>query len=129
DWRTDGESGQKIKKEAGKSPPALQMVENPDILATIGHHAMRPALVIGFAAETQDLEENARRKLAKKGADLIVANDVSHDSGINASGVMGGDRNRVRIVSADGVEEWPEMGKDEVARKLADLVATRLGPA
>src|SRR5690606_19729632 len=91
DWRTDGESGQKIKKEEGKGPPALQMVENPDILATIGHHPNRPGLVVGFAAETQNVVENARRKLTKKGADLIVANDVSHDSGINPGGVMGGD--------------------------------------
>ena len=126
DWRTDGESGQKIKKEAGKSPPALQMVENPDILATIGHHAQRPRLVVGFAAETQDVVENARRKLSKKGADLIVANDVSHDSGINPSGVMGGDRNVVRIVTADGIDAWPELGKDEVASRLAKLIAARL---
>ena len=131
DWRTEGEAGQKIKKEPGKGPPALQMVENPDILATIGHHASRPRLVIGFAAETQDVTDNARRKLDKKGADLIVANDVSHDSGINAAsgvkgGVMGGDRNRVRIVSPGGVEDWPEMGKDEVAERLAALIAEKL---
>ena len=126
DWRTDGESGQKIKKEAGKEPPALQMVENPDILATIGHHARRPRLIVGFAAETQNVVENARRKLARKGADLIVANDVSHDSGINPTGVMGGDRNVVRIVSADAIDEWPEMGKDEVASRLAELIAARL---
>lgn len=126
DWRTDGESGQKIKKEAGKEPPALQMVENPDILATIGYHARRPRLIVGFAAETQNVVENARRKLARKGADLIVANDVSHDSGINPTGVMGGDRNVVRIVSADAIDEWPEMGKDEVASRLAELIAARL---
>ena len=131
DWRTDGEAGQKIKKEPGKGPPALQMIENPDILATIGHHARRPGLVIGFAAETQDVAENARKKLDKKGADLIVANDVSHDSGVNAAdggkgGVMGGARNRVRIVTADGVEDWPEMSKDEVAERLASLIAERL---
>ena len=126
DWRTEGEAGQKIKKDPGKGPPALQMVENPDILATIGHHARRPGLVVGFAAETQDVVANARRKLEKKGADLIVANDVSHDSGVNPGGVMGGERNRVRIVSPDGVEDWPEMGKDEVAARLAALVAGRL---
>jgi phosphopantothenoylcysteine decarboxylase / phosphopantothenate---cysteine ligase len=100
--------------------------ENPDILAGIGHHQLRPRLVVGFAAETGKPDRNARAKLARKGADLIVANDVSHDSGIGPSGVMGGDRNRVRIVSADGVEEWPEMGKDEVAERLAALVARRL---
>ncbi len=127
DWRTEGEAGEKIKKEPGKGPPTLQMVENPDILATIGHHANRPKLVVGFAAETQNVLENARAKLKKKGADLIVANDVSHDSGVNASGVMGGDRNLVRIVSADGAEEWPEMSKNEVATRLAALIAEKLG--
>jgi len=126
DWRTEGEASGKIKKVAGEGPPALRMVENPDILAGIGHHARRPRLVVGFAAETADLVANAKAKLAKKGADLIVANDVSHDSGVGARGVMGGDRNRVRIVSATGVEEWPEMGKDEVAARLAALVAERL---
>lgn len=129
DWRTDGEAGEKIKKEAGKGPPALRMVENPDILATIGHDERRPALVVGFAAETQNVVENARRKLDKKGADLIVANDVSHDSGINAGGVMGGDRNQVRIVSRNGVEDWPETTKDEVAERLAQLIAEKLASA
>ena len=127
DWRTEGESGQKIKKQAGEGPPALRMVENPDILATVGHHGQRPALVIGFAAETQDVVENARAKLARKGADLIVANDVSHDSGINEAGVMGGERNRVRIVSAEGIEDWPELSKQETAERLAALIARRLG--
>jgi phosphopantothenoylcysteine decarboxylase / phosphopantothenate---cysteine ligase len=126
DWRTDGESGQKMKKVPGEGPPSLAMVENPDILATIGHHASRPALVIGFAAETQNIVENAQAKLKRKGADMIVANDVSTDSGVNARGVMGGDRNRVRIVSGQGIEEWPEMGKDEVAARLAELIAGRL---
>ncbi|MCG8271333.1 bifunctional phosphopantothenoylcysteine decarboxylase/phosphopantothenate--cysteine ligase CoaBC [Aquamicrobium sp. NLF2-7] len=129
DWRTADAAGEKIKKVAGEGPPALQMVENPDILAGIGHHSGRPSLVIGFAAETQDVVRNAQAKLDKKGADLIVANDVSHDSGIGAGGVMGGDRNRVRIVSRTGVEEWPELTKDEVATRLADLVADRLGGA
>ncbi len=96
---------------------------------TIGHHAKRPALVVGFAAETQNLVEHARAKLAKKGADIIVANDVSHDSGVGPSGVMGGDRNLVRIVTAAGVEEWPEMSKAEVAERLAGLVAERLAGA
>ena len=82
--------------------------------------------MIGFAAETSDLLANAEAKLKKKGADLIVANDVSHDSGVGAKGVMGGDRNRVKIVSKNGVEDWPEMTKDEVAEKLALLVAERL---
>ncbi|WP_210241697.1 bifunctional phosphopantothenoylcysteine decarboxylase/phosphopantothenate--cysteine ligase CoaBC [Mesorhizobium sp. B2-7-2] len=126
DWRTENAAGEKIKKVAGKGPPSLRMVENPDILAGIGHHVQRPGLVVGFAAETQDLIANAEAKLKKKGADFIVANDVSHESGIGPSGVMGGDRNKVRIVSRTGVEEWPEMGKDEVAARLAALIAERL---
>ncbi len=126
DWRVDGEAGQKIKKDGSGKVPALHMVENPDILATIGRHDQRPRLVIGFAAETHDVVDHARAKLARKGADLIVANDVSHDSGIDAGGVMGGERNRVRIVSANGVEDWPEMSKSEVAARLARLVADRL---
>jgi len=124
DWRTEGEAGDKIKKVAGEGPPALSMVENPDILAGVGHHALRPRLVVGFAAETQNLLANAHAKLAKKGADFIVANDVSA-----ATGVMGGDRNRVRIVSAAGVDEWPDLTKDETAARLAALIAERLGPA
>lgn len=126
DWRTQDAAGEKIKKVAGEGPPALQMVENPDILATVGHHRQRPGLVIGFAAETAEVETNAAAKLARKGADLIVANDVSHDSGIGPSGVMGGDRNRVRIVSDNGSDAWPEMTKDEVAARVAALVAERL---
>ncbi len=126
DWRTADSAGEKIKKAAGAAPPALQMLENPDILAGVGHHRKRPRLVVGFAAETRDLLKNARAKLEKKGADLIVANDVSHDSGVGAAGVMGGDRNRVRIVSRSGVEEWPEATKDEVAERLAALIAERL---
>ncbi|WP_395448495.1 bifunctional phosphopantothenoylcysteine decarboxylase/phosphopantothenate--cysteine ligase CoaBC [Aminobacter sp. UC22_36] len=121
DWRTDNAAGEKIKKVAGEGPPALQMVENPDILAGIGHHKQRPWLVVGFAAETQDVLKNAQAKLAKKGADFIVANDVSHDGG-----VMGGDRNRVRIVSKSGVDEWPDLSKEEVAERLANLIAEKL---
>ncbi|RVD15407.1 bifunctional phosphopantothenoylcysteine decarboxylase/phosphopantothenate--cysteine ligase CoaBC, partial [Mesorhizobium sp. M4B.F.Ca.ET.017.02.2.1] len=126
DWRTANAAGEKIKKVAGEGPPSLQMIENPDILAGVGHNRQRPGLVVGFAAETQDLISNAEAKLKKKGADFIVANDVSHESGIGPSGVMGGDRNKVRIVSKAGVEEWPEMGKDEVATRLAALIAERL---
>jgi phosphopantothenoylcysteine decarboxylase / phosphopantothenate---cysteine ligase len=127
DWRTENAADEKIKKEPGKGAPTLAMTENPDILKTVGHHAQRPKLVIGFAAETQNLIDNAKAKLARKGADLIVANDVSTETGIGGSqGVMGGTRNRVRIVSAGGVEDWPEMSKDDVASKLADLVAERL---
>jgi phosphopantothenoylcysteine decarboxylase/phosphopantothenate--cysteine ligase len=126
DWRTAQSAGEKIKKVAGEGPPSLQMVENPDILAGVGHHRKRPALVVGFAAETRNLVENAEAKLKKKGADFIVANDVSHDSGVGEGGVMGGDRNRVRIVSGAGVEAWPEMSKEEVAERLAALIAENL---
>ena len=129
DWRTESEAGEKIKKEPGKGAPTLSMTENPDILKTVGHHAQRPKLVIGFAAETQNLIDNAKAKLARKGADMIVANDVSTETGIGEKGVMGGDRNRVRIVSAGGVEDWPEMSKDEVAGRLAGVIASRLAPA
>ncbi len=127
DWRTENEAGEKIKKDPRKGAPTLTMTENPDILRTVGHHEKRPKLVVGFAAETNDLIANATAKLSRKGADMIVANDVSTATGIGgAQGVMGGDRNRVRIVSHEGVDEWPEMGKDEVASRLAGLIATRL---
>ncbi len=121
DWRTANSAGEKIKKVTGEGPPALQMIENPDILAAVGHHKQRPYVVVGFAAETQDVLKNAEAKLKKKGADLIVANDVSH-----GGGVMGGDRNRVKIVSTSGVDEWPEMTKDAVAERLGLLIADRL---
>jgi phosphopantothenoylcysteine decarboxylase/phosphopantothenate--cysteine ligase len=124
DWRVAGSSDQKIKKKPGEAPPPLELAENPDILKTVGHHENRPRLVVGFAAETQDLIDNARGKLERKGADWIVANDVSPQTG-----VMGGDRNLVRIVSRDGVEEWQEMGKDEVAARLAERIAERLQTA
>jgi phosphopantothenoylcysteine decarboxylase/phosphopantothenate--cysteine ligase len=129
DWRPATESGHKMKKKPGEQAQALELVQNPDILAAIGHHERRPALVVGFAAETENLVENAKAKLEKKGADIIVANDVSQASGVGPSGVMGGERNRVRIVSPDGVEDWPELSKDEVAERLAKLVAQRLSPA
>ncbi|MET3645979.1 bifunctional phosphopantothenoylcysteine decarboxylase/phosphopantothenate--cysteine ligase CoaBC [Phyllobacterium ifriqiyense] len=121
DWRYANEANEKIKKHPGEKAPALQMVENPDILAGVGHSKLRPRLVVGFAAETQDLLINAQKKLDKKGADWIVANDVSH-----TMGVMGGDRNAVRIVTHSGVEEWPDMSKEEVAERLAQKIATAL---
>ncbi len=121
DWRVVAAAGTKIKKKEGEGPPSLMLAENPDILHTIAHHRMRPTFVVGFAAETTDVLDNARAKLARKGADLIVANDVSA-----ATGIMGGDRNQVRIVSRDGVEVWPDLGKDEVAARLANLIASRL---
>ena len=124
DWRTANAADQKIKKQAGEAAPSLQMVENPDILATIGHHAQRPHLVIGFAAETQNVIENARKKLDKKGADWIVANNVSFAE--DGSSVMGGDHNQVLVVSRDGVDEWPLLDKDEVAQRLAEKIADAL---
>jgi phosphopantothenoylcysteine decarboxylase/phosphopantothenate--cysteine ligase len=118
DWRVES-AGQKIKKGAG-GPPVLHLVENPDILATLGHSPRRPELVIGFAAETENVVENARAKLAKKGADWIVANDVSGD-------VMGGSDNSVHIVSAAGVESWEKLPKDEVSRRIAARIDIALG--
>lgn len=127
DYRPSSEADEKIKKQAG-GIDAIALAENPDILASVGNHAtQRPRLVIGFAAETQDVAGNARAKLARKGADFIVANDVSHDSGIGgAGGVMGGDRNRVTLVSKDDADRWPEMDKTEVAARIAELVARHL---
>jgi phosphopantothenoylcysteine decarboxylase / phosphopantothenate---cysteine ligase len=120
DWRVASASDQKLKKHPGESIPTLALTENPDILRTIGHHTMRPTLVIGFAAETQNIETNARAKLDRKGADLIVANDVSASTGI-----MGGLRNSVRLIRRDGVEQWPDLAKEDVAKRLAALIAER----
>ena len=122
DWRVATASDEKIKKSADGSVPALPLAENPDILKTVGHHAKRPKLVIGFAAETSDVEANARAKLDRKGADMIVANDVSPETGI-----MGGKRNTVALISRDGVERWPDMSKEEVAVRLVALIVDRLG--
>jgi phosphopantothenoylcysteine decarboxylase/phosphopantothenate--cysteine ligase len=125
DWRADQVSGQKIKKQAVAPPPALTLVANPDILATIAAAGkLRPRLVVGFAAETADLMENARAKLARKGADWIVANDVSPETGI-----MGGAENTVHIISAAGVEAWPRLPKEAVASRLAQRIAEALAPA
>ncbi|MCM2291598.1 bifunctional phosphopantothenoylcysteine decarboxylase/phosphopantothenate--cysteine ligase CoaBC [Allorhizobium sp. BGMRC 0089] len=114
DWRVATASEHKIKKQPGDAAPTLQMVENPDILKEVGHHPERPSLVVGFAAETRNVEENGKTKLARKGADLIVANDVSP-----ATGIMGGTQNSVSLIFADRVEHWPDMTKDQVAEKLA----------
>ncbi|GGE13193.1 phosphopantothenoylcysteine decarboxylase/phosphopantothenate--cysteine ligase [Rhizobium sp. BK226] len=121
DWRVASAADQKLKKHPGESIPTLALTENPDILKTVGHHTMRPKLVIGFAAETQDVESNAKAKLERKGADMIVANDVSP-----ATGIMGGSRNSVKLVRRDGVEQWPDLAKEEVAERLAALIAQRL---
>ncbi len=121
DWRVATENTEKIKKKPGEGPPPLMLAENPDILKTVGHHEKRPKVVVGFAAETQDVENNGRVKLQKKGADLIVANDVSPETGI-----MGGTRNSVKLITAAGIEEWPDLSKDEVAGRLAGWIAERL---
>lgn len=117
DWRAEP-SPAKIKKGAG-GPPALTLVENPDILAELASSDERPPLLIGFAAETERVVEQAIAKRQRKGCDWIVANDVSGD-------VMGGDRNRVHLVRGDGVEDWPDMGKAEVASRLAKEIAAAL---
>lgn len=122
DWRVAAEAPEKLKKTAS-GPPSLVLAENPDILATIARGPRRPRLVVGFAAETERVTEHAAQKLRKKGCDLIVANDVSRDSG-----VFGGDRNTVHLVSSTGVEDWPEMSKDEVAQRLMERLAQMLVP-
>ena len=126
DWRAAEAAGQKIKKDGSGAPAPLALVENPDILATLGRSPDRPGLLIGFAAETQAVEAHAQAKLAKKGADWIVANDVSGPPG---SSVMGGERNAVRIVTKDGVERWDDLPKRDVAAKLIEKVADALSPA
>jgi phosphopantothenoylcysteine decarboxylase/phosphopantothenate--cysteine ligase len=114
DWRAADEATQKLKKQDGQSDTALALVQNPDILATIAQGApKRPRLVIGFAAETENLIENAGNKRHAKGADWIVANDVSPGTGI-----LGGDDTAVHLVTAQGVEDWPAMSKDEMATRL-----------
>jgi phosphopantothenoylcysteine decarboxylase / phosphopantothenate---cysteine ligase len=118
DWRVADAAGQKIKKKAGKLP-TLALIENPDILATLsGLKSGRPKLVVGFAAETENLIANAREKLKRKGCDWILANDVSP-----ATGTFGGDRNTVHLVRADAVEDWPSISKTEVAARLAQHIA------
>jgi len=114
DWRVKSVAGEKIKKTKGAPPPALALEANPDILATIaGMKKGRPSLVLGFAAETYDVLTHAKSKLATKGCDVIVANDVGA-----GTGVMGGDKNTVHLVSKQGVETWPTLSKTEVAGRL-----------
>jgi len=116
DWRVDG-TGQKIKK--GVIPPTLHLIENPDILAGLARSPDRPGLLIGFAAETEHVIEHATAKRQRKGVDWIVANDVSGD-------VMGGTANAIHLITADGVESWERLPKDEVAARLADRIAAAL---
>lgn len=121
DWRAAGAAAQKIKKD-GAEPPPLRLALNPDILATVaGRTESRPAVVVGFAAETEHVVAHARTKLARKGCDLIVANDVSPETGI-----MGGARNAVHLVTAETVEDWPDLPKEEVARRLVARCAEML---
>ncbi|MGA8758362.1 MAG: bifunctional phosphopantothenoylcysteine decarboxylase/phosphopantothenate--cysteine ligase CoaBC [Stellaceae bacterium] len=123
DWRVESVAGHKLKKD-GKGPPTLRLAENPDILANIAQRANdRPALVIGFAAETDDIVDNARAKRARKRCDWILANDVSP-----GSGTFGGDRNTIHLVDAEHVEDWPAMTKAEVAARLAARIADQLQP-
>jgi phosphopantothenoylcysteine decarboxylase/phosphopantothenate--cysteine ligase len=117
DWRVGAALVEKLKKGAS-GPPTLDLVENPDILATVASHGQRPSLVVGFAAETQKVIVHAQAKLARKNCDLIVANDVSP-----ATGVMGGDANTVHLVSKGGVETWPTLPKQEVAQRLIARLA------
>ncbi len=119
DWRPQAEASSKMKKD-GSGPPAIALVENPDILATLSKSDRRPRLVVGFAAETDQVEAYAQAKLARKGCDWIVANDVS------IAGTMGGDDNAVSIVTAQGIERWDRTQKSEVAKRLAARMAEEL---
>jgi len=126
DWRAANPAGAKIKKD-GAAPPPLELVENPDILKTVSAlpPGRRPALVVGFAAETNDILRHATEKRARKGCDWIVANDVSQGSAI-PGGVMGGAENAVILITAEGAEDWPRMKKSEVAARLAARIAEHL---
>jgi phosphopantothenoylcysteine decarboxylase/phosphopantothenate--cysteine ligase len=123
DWRVEHAGAQKIKKKAGQATPELALTENPDILSTIAHRkSQRPRLVIGFAAETENVAANARDKLKRKGCDWILANDVSPQTGI-----MGGDRNTIELVTPDGVEPWPPQSKEDVAAMLVKRIGDEIG--
>ena len=121
DWRVEKAADEKMKKGSG-DPPRLTLAENPDILRTIATRKTgRPAIVVGFAAETEHVIQHATEKLGRKGCDVIVANDVSPESG-----VFGGDRNKVHLVTSNGVESWPEMTKREVAQRLMERLTAML---
>jgi len=122
DWRVKSEAGSKIKKDNKGSLPSLEFAENPDILASVSQMGDgRPELVVGFAAETDDVVENAIAKRKRKGCDWIVANDVSPETGI-----MGGAENAVVLIDKDGAEDWPRMSKTDVAKQLATRIAAAL---
>ena len=127
DWRPEIQANSKLKKLSGEEPrgaPSLSLVENPDILSNLAQHASRPQLLIGFAAETEQLVVHAAEKRRDKGCDWIVANDVGA-----ASTVMGGDKNKVHLVTASGDEAWPELEKSEVARRLVERITVFFGRA
>ena len=117
DWRVEPATA-KLKKEAG--PPVMEWQRTPDILAGLATHSQRPGLIVGFAAETENVAAEATAKRARKGADWIVANDVSGD-------VMGGDANTVHLITGSGSESWDRMSKAEVARRLAQRIADAIG--
>jgi phosphopantothenoylcysteine decarboxylase/phosphopantothenate--cysteine ligase len=121
DWRPETVMNNKMKKRDGGAPPDIKLAQNPDILATLSRSAGRPTLVVGFAAETEDVVAHGQAKLLKKGCDWIIANDVSPHTGI-----MGGDRNTVHLITANSVEDWPELDKSEVGARLAAKIAERL---
>jgi phosphopantothenoylcysteine decarboxylase/phosphopantothenate--cysteine ligase len=122
DWRVANAAGRKMKKDGTGKPPTLDFVENPDILAEVSAlDTDRPRLVVGFAAETNDVVAHATAKRDRKGCDWIVANDVSE-----ATGIMGGNENEVTLITAGGAETWPRMGKGDVARRLAERIAEGL---
>jgi phosphopantothenoylcysteine decarboxylase / phosphopantothenate---cysteine ligase len=122
DWKVATVAGEKIKKQNNSTLPSLSFTENPDILKSIATlKSGRPKLVVGFAAETENVLNHAKAKLTKKGCDLIIANDVSPEGG-----VFGGDKNTVHIVSTNGVESWPAMSKQDVAAKLMDKLVSLL---
>jgi len=121
DWRVENAGDRKMKKDGSATAPALTFAENPDILATVSKAATRPKLVVGFAAETDDVIANATAKRLRKGCDWIVANDVSPGTGI-----MGGTENAVTLITDIGAEDWPRLTKTETARRLADRIARHL---
>jgi phosphopantothenoylcysteine decarboxylase/phosphopantothenate--cysteine ligase len=121
DWRPQSVANNKMKKRENATAPDIKLAQNPDILATIAHGAHRPRLVIGFAAETENVVAHAQAKRMKKGCDWIVANDVSPHTG-----VMGGESNTVHLISETGVEDWPPLDKSEVGTRLAARIAQAL---
>lgn len=115
DFRVENISAQKIKKKPGEDRMTISLVKNPDILATIGNHKNRPGLVIGFAAETENLIDNAKAKLVNKNCDFILANDISKN-------VFGQDENQMVCVSRNHIEEWPRMSKNMVAERIVEII-------